>query len=392
MGSPILRGLERAPANAEIGDVFCSVYTPSPSVPLSVPTSLPSLEAPLGLPVIYHLLVPCGLQNVERANPTILDLIAKHTPLPERYIKELCSFGALFVRVGPRDSRVSPKPPRVTRIEQLLEPLPAEVPIYVRIHANPRRHQPLWDLTVLWDDGDLVVVNKPAGIPTIPAIDNAFECALSVAEILLRESNTLTSQEHLRVTSRLDVGTSGAVIFARSKTAVSTINRALKENNVVKRYAVLSRNRPSCGLRRHMCRKDPSRGRGLLAENLVLPWDEATVDLQGWCVAELVVETVETVCGGAAWESIVRLVTGRTHQIRLQFAAEGWWVWGDAKYEAVGGNGSIASGGLLGDSSNLHGLHAMYLQFLWQGENVSVCAGRPWWRDDRLEPRFVARP
>jgi 23S rRNA-/tRNA-specific pseudouridylate synthase len=391
MGSPVLRGIERAPANAKIGDVFCSVYTPGGSVPLSVPSSLPSLDAPLGLPVIYHLLVPCGLQVVEHANPTILDLIAKHSALPERYIKELCLFGALFVRVGPRDSRVSPKPPRVTRVEELLVPLPAEVPIYARIHATPRRHQPLWDLTVLWDDGDLVVVNKPAGVPTIPAIDNAFECALVISEALLRESGALTPQEQLRVTSRLDVGTSGAVIFARSKTAVSTINRALKENGIVKRYAVLSRNQPLCGQQRHMCRKDPSRGRGLLAENLVLPWDEATVDLQGWSVAELVVEKVETVCGGAAWESIVRLVTGRTHQIRLQFAAEGWWVWGDTKYEAVGGNGSIASGGLLGDSSNLHGLHAMYLQFPWHGEQVSVFAGRPWWRDGSMELRLRAQ-
>jgi hypothetical protein len=54
-------------------------------------------------------------------------------------------------------------------------------------------------------------------------------------------------------------------------------------------------------------------------ENSVSPWDEAIFDLQRRCVVEL---AVEIVCGGFARESIVRLVTGRMHTIRLQIGAE----------------------------------------------------------------------
>jgi 23S rRNA pseudouridine1911/1915/1917 synthase len=381
MAFRVFRGLERAPAHAQVGDVFCTVYTPDPdNNPIPVMASLPSLDAPPGVPVIYHLVVPLGLQNGARPNHSLIEILSIHTPLSESYIKDLCVFGALYARLGPIDAHVSPKPPRLTSLEQLLAPLASKMPIYIRMHATPRRHKALWSPTVLWDDGDVVVVNKPPGLPTIPSIDNAFECTLVEAENILREKGSLAGSKKLRVTSRLDVGTSGAVIFARSKHAVSEINLAFKENRVVKRYAVLSRNRPKCGPLRHLCRNDPGRGRGPLKESLVMPWNEANANLERWHVAELVVESVESVCGGVAWESTVRLITGRTHQIRLQFAASGWWVSGDTKYEGVGDSDSIASGEILGDSSNLHGLHAALLEFPRLDNVVVIAAGAPWWR------------
>lgn len=429
-------GLLRAPPNARVDQVFVTAYHPYPDDNPTPPASLPPLPActrtaiPLTVPLIYHVLVPCGVS----APCTLQSLLATHLPIEPGYLRDLTDFGAVYARIAHPGPSVSPKPPRIAlgspathptgssagddtvserTDEGLFQIVPVDTPVYARVHANPRRHRSLWPVRILYndhahvnvhnereilDEGGIVVVDKPAGIPTVPAIDNMRESLLIQAAEALQQTQGGragdTARTDLRVTSRLDVGTSGAVILARTASAAMRVNTLVKEGLIDKRYRVLTAERPREGTLVHWSRRKADLGRGQLSESLIEPWSEAPPDgdnIDGgdsqdmgagstWRRAELVVERVDAVDGVPAWESSVRLITGRTHQIRQQFAAEGWPVWADSKYANVGGEGAIRAGGTLGDNAELHGLHAESLEFPWNGRRLRIDASEPWWR------------
>jgi 23S rRNA-/tRNA-specific pseudouridylate synthase len=367
--------------DARAGDVYVSVYSPSGEQG-QVPNEIPPLPPyPAKEPLIYHLVVPRGLVLTECCPTTLLDLLVAHTPLSEDVLVELCRFGACYATIGHTGPSVSPRPPRVD-MEILLQPIPSDLPVYARIHARPRRHRPLWPLRMLYDDGSLVIVDKPAGIPVQPSVDNVIENTRVEAEKVLtasRVSPEVGDKIAIWVTTRVDVGTSGCLCFSRSREGVVAANAALRKAH--KRYLCLTRNRPDLGELRYWLRKKPRLGRGVMLEPLVKEWCEGDDDESGgsdWCRGQLMIEGVKQV-GNEAWESIVLLETGRVHQIRLMFAASGWWIFGDKKYEGVGGNGRIDAGGVLGDSSDKHGLHVTQLRLEWNGETLVVDAGPAWW-------------
>ncbi|HLD12954.1 MAG TPA: RluA family pseudouridine synthase [Candidatus Nanoarchaeia archaeon] len=87
--------------------------------------------------------------------------------------------------------------------------------------------------TILFEDQDLLIVNKPAGL--------ASHGGTGITDNLIAEARTylkdITSQSSLA--HRLDRGTSGIVIIAKNKTALRSINQALKRRDVNKTYLAL---------------------------------------------------------------------------------------------------------------------------------------------------------
>lgn len=385
------RGLDRFPQDVPPGHVTCSTYCRHDCVMHPIPTRIPSHAeffsqgSNLPSPVILHIAAPRGIADGS-VNATLVEFLSANTPLSRDFLRELCNFGAVYARVGHPGPAVSPKPPRIA-ISSLDIPIPCNVPVYARVHVTPRRHRSLWPMRIVYDDDDLVVVSKPAGIPSIPTIDNLRECAITMAENLVAKPSEF--QKPLRVTSRLDVGTSGLLVLARTQSAVKIFNNALCDRLVQKTYAVLSRIPPKQGCMRHWIKKNAPLGQGSWTYDIVRPCtgvdsdDHDLGDSVGadWSLAELIVESVKPVHQGRGWESAVRLVTGKTHQIRLQFAAEGCHVWGCTKYEKVGGEGFIDAGGILGDNSEKHGIHCSALDFPCNGKRVVLRDERSWWRE-----------
>ena len=122
---------------------------------------------------------------------------------------------------------------------------------YLRIHSEPRRypaHQFDWEEQILFENQDLVVINKVAGIPTHPTLDNGIEnCMTQVSRVC---------GTNLYITHRLDLPTSGLLVFAKTVAAQKRINEAFAQNNSTKLYrALMNAPGPQLGLMEHWMKK-----------------------------------------------------------------------------------------------------------------------------------------
>lgn len=89
-------------------------------------------------------------------------------------------------------------------------------------------------LHVLYEDPHLVVTNKPSGILCVPGI-NHNPCLLS----LVHEEYAPSLPKDKMIVHRLDMDTSGVVVFGRAVQAVATLQRAFRERKVEKSYEAL---------------------------------------------------------------------------------------------------------------------------------------------------------
>ncbi|KAJ1639823.1 pseudouridine synthase, partial [Pavlovales sp. CCMP2436] len=229
---------------------------------------------------------------------------------------------------------------------------------YMRVHVYPRRYpatyQVDWQSCVLSVsaafDRQFVGLDKPAGVPMSACIDNRVECCKHQLE------HALDLPLDLHVAGRLDACTTGCVVLARSPAAALAINAALAAREIKKRYRVLSTGHVPVGPVRHASRRKSKRHPDA-KPTLLRAYDERLVTgaaQSEWQLAELVVLSCVPVEPHVArrlghladapgepppslFESEVELVTGRTHQIRLQFSALNAPIFEDTRYAPAAG-------------------------------------------------------
>ena len=116
---------------------------------------------------------------------------------------------------------------------------------YLRVHCDPRvfpiSEATDWRARIVHANDDYVVLDKPAGVPTVPTIDNGvqncvFQASLAVAGL---PPGSCSLPPPLHAVSRLDVCTSGIVVFARHREAAKRLNELFRERKVRKRYLAL---------------------------------------------------------------------------------------------------------------------------------------------------------
>ena len=173
-------------------------------------------------------------------------------------------------------------------------------------------------LDVRYEDDGLLAVNKPPGQVSHPTARNASGTLLNA--LLAHAGSRWTPS----LVSRLDKGTSGIVLVAKSKTMHAALQRLSNANAIDKEYLALVAGKP------------PARGTIDLALDRD-PWDKRRVtvrDRGGVPSVTRFVRVRHTVIPPIGVVTLVRcqLVTGRMHQIRVHLAAKGWPILGDATY------------------------------------------------------------
>ena len=248
--------------------------------------------------------VPDGL-----AGERIDVALSRMTGLSRSRVGELCALGSVRLdgaRVG--------KSERVGAGAMVEADLPAP-------RAPEPAATPVEGLGLLYEDEDIVVVDKPAGVAAHPSMGWDGPDVLGALKAMRVRVATSGAAERQGIVSRLDVGTSGVMIVAKGEQAYSVLKRAFREHDVDKVYHALVQGHldPSSGTIDAPIGRHPGR-----------QWRMAIVDGGRESVTHYdVVELMPAACLAQ-----VRPQTGRTHQIRVHMAAVGHPCVGDTFYGA----------------------------------------------------------
>jgi 23S rRNA pseudouridine1911/1915/1917 synthase len=249
--------------------------------------------------------VPDGLEG-ERLDAALARLFG----LSRSRAAEVIAAGDVLV-----DGRAAAKSDRMragTWLEVTLPPPPAP--------PSPRP-SPVPGMTILHEDGDIVVVDKPVGVAAHPTTGWPGP---TVLEGLLGAGHAVATSgaaERQGIVHRLDANTTGVMVVAKSEVAYSRLKRAFRERTVDKHYHALAQGHP-----------DPLRGTIDAPIDRHPSGDGRFAVVAGGRPAVTHYDTIEAFRAVSLLD--VRLETGRTHQIRVHLAAVRHPCAGDLAYGA----------------------------------------------------------
>ncbi|MBW8871547.1 MAG: RluA family pseudouridine synthase [Leifsonia sp.] len=177
------------------------------------------------------------------------------------------------------------------------------------------------ELTIVHDDDDIVVIDKPVGVAAHPSVGWEGPTVLGALAAAGFRISTSGAAERAGIVHRLDAGTSGLMVVAKSERAYTALKRAFHDRTVEKIYHAVVQGHP-----------DPLTGTidAPIGRHPRSDWKFAVV--AGGKPSVTHYETIEAFPSASLLE--IHLETGRTHQIRVHMAAQRHPCAGDAMYGA----------------------------------------------------------
>ena len=280
-------------------------------------------------------------------------------------------------------------------------PTPGAWPTSPQAGGAPRTGEdearlPVKSFVIIYEDADLLAINKPAGLVCHPTKGDAFSSLISRARLYLNGApasrtalavarpSTLNSQPSTHIINRLDRETSGVVLIAKNSGTAGELGKLFESRAVEKEYLAIV----------HGC-VAPEQG----TVDAPLGKDEQSIVAIKDCVrpggapaqTDFFVErrfpSLSTLNPQPSTYSLLRVIprTGRKHQIRIHLAHLGHPIVGDKLY---GGDedcylafverrltGAQRAGLILEN----HALHARAIRFSWHDRPVEFsCPPEPW--------------
>lgn len=169
------------------------------------------------------------------------------------------------------------------------------------------------EIKILYKDNDICVIEKVPGMLCEDAPDG-------IPSLLRTQLNT----DYIATVHRLDAGTGGAMVFACSRTAAAKLSAQLQAGELTKTYLAVTHGCPeeSEGTLRDLLFHDRRANKTFVVKS----------ERKGVKEAVLSYRIKDTKDGLSLWE--IELLTGRTHQIRVQLGSRKWPLAGDRRYGA----------------------------------------------------------
>lgn len=173
------------------------------------------------------------------------------------------------------------------------------------------------DLDVIFEDEYLLVVNKPPGIASLPAKARTSKTVANIAKYYLQQNG---GNSTIHLVTRLDRDTSGLMVFAKNSYAHSMLDQILHSDHFQKYYLAIVYGKMN-------------QNQGLIDLPIGIDKDEfykRTIDHQAGKESQTLYSIVETFDNATLIR--LKLLTGRTHQIRVHMKAVGHPIVGDYMY------------------------------------------------------------
>jgi len=175
---------------------------------------------------------------------------------------------------------------------------------------------------ILYEDSHLLVCVKPIGILSQPDLGGE-EDLLTVLKTYLEKKN---ENVNVGLVHRLDRNVGGVMVYSKKTIVTSKLSKAIQDRNFQKEYFAVVHNCPQekTGVYKDLLFKDSSKNKSFVVDRPRKGVKEAILEYD-------VIDTKNTQIGVVSLIKI-RLQTGRTHQIRVQFSSRKMPLVGDGKY------------------------------------------------------------
>ena len=174
-------------------------------------------------------------------------------------------------------------------------------------------------LAIVYEDSDIVVVDKPAGMVVHPAAGHAGGTLVNALLHHVRDLSGVGGEQRPGIVHRLDRGTSGLMVVAKHDLAHRSLTQQFHDRQVTKEYTALVWGRLDAGQTMASAIGRDPRQRLKMSSRSARPRSATTTVLDAEPLGDVTLVRVQ-------------IGTGRTHQIRVHLRSIGHPVVGDARY------------------------------------------------------------